>query len=72
MVFNKWDNKMKKILILGRLTPDLIITHKLTREQWYKIAKDQIEITILNKSNTADNKASFTCVPFGYLTEQDW
>ena len=62
---------MKKILILGGGTAGLIVANKLARELRKEIAKDEIEIIILDKSNTAINKAGFTFVPFGYLTEQD-
>jgi sulfide:quinone oxidoreductase len=58
---------MKKILILGGGTAGLIVANKLARELRNKIAKDQVEIIILDKSNTAINKAGFTFVPFGYL-----
>lgn len=62
---------MKKILILGGGTGGLIVGNKLARELRNEIAKDQVEILILDKSEMAVNKAGFTFVPFGYLTEQD-
>jgi NADH dehydrogenase FAD-containing subunit len=47
---------MKKILILGGGITDLIVANKLARELRNKIAKNEIEIIILDKSNTAINK----------------
>jgi NADH dehydrogenase FAD-containing subunit len=47
---------MKKIIILGGGITDLIVANKLARELRNKIAKNEIEIIILDKSNTAINK----------------
>ncbi len=62
---------MKRILILGGGTAGSIVANKLARELRVEIAKDEVDIRILDKDRTAINMAGLTFVPFGYLTKRD-
>jgi sulfide:quinone oxidoreductase len=53
------DN-MKRILILGAGTAGSIVANKLARELRVEIAKDEVDIRILDKDRTAINMAGLT------------
>ena len=62
---------MKRILIAGAGTAGCIIANKLARELRRDIARDNINIILLDRDRIATNRAGFTFVPFDYLTRED-
>jgi len=63
--------KPKKLLILGAGAAGSIAANKIARELRGEIARDKLEITILDKNRINTNQAGFTFVPFGLYTEED-
>ncbi len=61
----------KSVLILGAGAVGSMVGNKLAREFRREIAKGEIEITVLDRSEVAVNQAGFTFVPFGYFTDDD-
>jgi len=66
-----YNLKTKKILILGAGAAGTIVANKLARDLRREIARDEVEITILDKSDMNINQAGFTFVPFGFYTPDD-
>lgn len=63
---------MKNVLILGGGAAGAIIANKLARELRKEIARDELRVTVLDKSeHNAVNRAGFTFVPFGFYGAQD-
>ncbi len=61
----------KDVLILGAGAVGAMVANKLAREFRRKIAKGELTITVLDKSEIAYNQAGFTFVPFGYFVDDD-
>jgi len=61
----------KKVLILGSGASGSIVANKLSRELRNEIARDEVEIKILDKDNTNINQAGFTFLPFGLYAVED-
>jgi NADH dehydrogenase, FAD-containing subunit len=61
----------EKVLILGAGYAGSVVANKLAREFRKKIAKDELDITILDKSDTSINQGGFTFLPFGLYTPED-
>ncbi len=62
---------MKKVLILGAGYAGSIIANKLAREFRNKIARDELEVTILDKSDISINQGGFTFLPFDLYAPED-
>ena len=62
---------VKRILILGAGAAGTIASNKIARELRREIAKDEVEITILDKNDTNVNQGGFTFIPFGLYTPED-
>lgn len=63
--------KAKRVLILGAGASGSIVANKLARELRREIAKDELEITILDKNDVNMNQAGFTFLPFELYTLDD-
>ena len=61
----------KRILILGAGAAGTIASNKIARELRREIAKDEVEITILDKNDINVNQGGFTFIPFGLYTPED-
>jgi sulfide:quinone oxidoreductase len=61
----------EKVLILGAGYAGSVVANKLAREFRKKIAKDELEITVLDKTDTSINQGGFTFLPFGLYTPED-
>ena len=61
----------KKVLILGAGAAGTIVANKLARELRKEIAKEEVEITILDKNDVNTNQAGFTFIPFGLYAADD-
>ncbi len=61
----------KNVLILGAGAVGSMVANKLAREFRRKIAREELTITVIDKSEIARNQAGFTFVPFGYFTDDD-
>ena len=62
---------MERILILGAGATGTIISNKLSRDLRDLIAKDEVEITVLDKNDVNINQAGFTFIPFGLYNPKD-
>ncbi len=62
---------MRRVLILGAGPVGSMVANKLSREFRREIARGEIEVTILDKSEMGVNRAGFTFIPFGYYAEDD-
>lgn len=62
---------MESILILGGGAAGTAIGNKLARELRREIAKEEVEITILDKSDVFQNPGVFTFIPFDLYTKED-
>jgi len=63
--------KPKKLLILGAGAAGSIAANKIARELRGEIARDELEVTILDKNEINTNRAGFTFVTFDLYSEQD-
>lgn len=61
----------KSILILGAGAAGSIVANKLSKELRREIAKEEVEITLLDKEEVSTNQAGFTFIPFGLYTPDD-
>jgi sulfide:quinone oxidoreductase len=61
----------KKILILGAGAAGMIASNKLARELRKEIAKDEVEVTVLDKESININQGGFTFIPFEFYTVDD-
>ncbi|RLG40738.1 MAG: hypothetical protein DRO05_05635, partial [Thermoproteota archaeon] len=66
-----YNLKTKRILILGAGAAGTIVANKLARDLRREIAKDEVEIKILDKNDVSVNQAGFTFIPFGFYTPDD-
>lgn len=62
---------MKKLLILGAGAVGSIVANKVSREMRREIARGEVEISVLDKNDTAVNQGGFTFIPFGLYTPED-
>ncbi|MDF2957437.1 MAG: NADH dehydrogenase [Candidatus Alkanophagales archaeon MCA70_species_1] len=62
---------MKSILILGSGAAGTAIANKLARELRREIANEEVEITVLDKSDLYQNQGVFTFIPFDLYTKED-
>ena len=60
-----------RVLVLGAGAAGTVVANKLAREFRQEIAKDEVEITILDKNDMNINQGGFTFVPFGLYTPED-
>jgi len=63
--------KTKRVLILGAGAAGTIVANKLARELRREIAKEEVEVAILDKNDVNTNQAGFTFIPFGLYTPDD-
>lgn len=63
--------KKKKVLILGGGAVGAIVANKVSKEMRNEIARDEVEITVLDKNETAYNQGGYTFLPFGFLNPED-
>ncbi|MGB3908266.1 MAG: FAD-dependent oxidoreductase [Methanomethylovorans sp.] len=61
----------EKVLILGAGYAGSVVANVLAREFRNKIARDELEITILDKTDLNINQGGFTFLPFGLYTPED-
>jgi sulfide:quinone oxidoreductase len=61
----------EKVLILGAGYAGSVVANILAREFRNKIAKDELEVTILDKNDTNINQGGFTFIPFELYTPED-
>jgi sulfide:quinone oxidoreductase len=61
----------QKVLILGAGYAGSVVANILAREFRNKIAKDELEVTILDKNDTNINQGGFTFIPFELYTPED-
>ncbi|WP_240642929.1 NAD(P)/FAD-dependent oxidoreductase [Methanohalophilus portucalensis] len=61
----------ERILILGAGYAGAVIANTLAREFRRKIAKDELEITVLDRNDMGVNQGGFTFLPFGLYTPED-
>ncbi|NAS89107.1 pyridine nucleotide-disulfide oxidoreductase [ANME-1 cluster archaeon AG-394-G21] len=60
-----------RVLVLGAGAAGSVVTNKVAREFRQEIAKDEVEITILDKNDMNINQGGFTFIPFGLYTPED-
>ncbi len=61
----------QNVLILGAGYAGSVVANILAREFRNKIARDELEITILDKNDTNINQGGFTFIPFELYTPED-
>jgi len=61
----------EKVLVLGAGAGGSVVTNKMARELKQEIAKDEVEITIMDKNDMNINQGGFTFIPFGLYTPED-
>ncbi|WP_370572460.1 FAD-dependent oxidoreductase, partial [Methanomethylovorans sp.] len=61
----------EKVLILGAGYAGSVVANILAREFRNKIAKEELEITILDKSDININQGGFTFIPFELYTPEE-
>jgi len=61
----------KRVLILGGGAVGAIVANKVSREMRHEIARGELDITILDRSETSYNQGGYTFIPFGLLTPED-
>ncbi|TQD25290.1 NAD(P)/FAD-dependent oxidoreductase [Methanolobus vulcani] len=61
----------EKVLILGAGYAGSVVANILAREFRNKIAKDELEVTILDKNDININQGGFTFIPFELYTPED-
>jgi sulfide:quinone oxidoreductase len=62
---------LTKVLILGAGAAGTIIANKLARDLRGEIARDQLEITVLDRDEVNINQGGFTFIPFGLYSSED-
>jgi len=60
-----------RVLVLGAGAAGSAVANKLAREFRQEIAKDKVEITILDRNAVNINQGGFTFIPFGLYTPED-
>lgn len=60
-----------RVLILGAGAAGSAVANKLAREFRQEIAKEKVEITILDRNAVNINQGGFTFIPFGLYTPED-
>ncbi|RLG33358.1 NAD(P)/FAD-dependent oxidoreductase [Methanosarcinales archaeon] len=60
-----------RVLVLGAGAAGSAVANKLAREFRQEIAKEEVEITILDKNDVNINQGGFTFIPFGLYTPED-
>ncbi len=65
------NSDAKKVLILGAGYAGSVVANTLARDFRKEIARDELKITILDKSDTFINQAGFTFVPFDLFTPDE-
>ena len=60
-----------RVLVLGAGAAGSVVTNKVARAFRQEIAKDEVEITILDKNDMNINQGGFTFIPFGLYTPED-
>jgi sulfide:quinone oxidoreductase len=60
-----------RVLILGAGAAGSAVANKLAREFRQEIAKDELEVTILDRNDVNINQGGFTFIPFGLYTPED-
>jgi len=65
------SNNTTNVLILGAGYGGSVVANTLARELRKEIARDELEITILDKSGTFINQAGFTFIPFDLFTPEE-
>jgi sulfide:quinone oxidoreductase len=60
-----------RVLVLGAGAAGSAVANKLAREFRQEIAKDEVEITILDRNDVNINQGGFTFIPFGLYTPED-
>jgi sulfide:quinone oxidoreductase len=60
-----------RVLVLGAGAAGSAVANKLAREFRQEIAKDKVEITILDRNEVNINQGGFTFIPFGLYTPED-
>ncbi|MCW7073961.1 MAG: NAD(P)/FAD-dependent oxidoreductase [Methanophagales archaeon] len=60
-----------RVLVLGAGAAGSTVANKLAREFRQEIAKEEVEITILDKNDVNINQGGFTFIPFGLYTPED-
>ncbi|WP_406670117.1 FAD/NAD(P)-binding oxidoreductase [Methanolobus sp. ZRKC4] len=61
----------EKVLILGAGYAGSVVANILAREFRNRIAREELKITILDKSDTSINQGGFTFIPFDLYTPED-
>jgi sulfide:quinone oxidoreductase len=61
----------ERVLILGAGYAGSVVANVLAREFRNKIAKDELEVIILDKNDTNINQGGFTFIPFELYTPED-
>lgn len=61
----------ERVLILGAGYAGSVVANILAREFRNKIAREELEITILDKNDTNINQGGFTFIPFDLYTPED-
>jgi sulfide:quinone oxidoreductase len=61
----------ERVLILGAGYAGAVIANTLARKFRRRIAKDELGITVLDRSKTAMNQGGFTFLPIGLYTPED-
>jgi len=60
-----------RVLVLGAGAAGSTVANKLAREFRQEIAKEEVEITMLDKNDVNINQGGFTFIPFGLYTPED-
>ena len=60
-----------RVLVLGAGAAGSAVANKLAREFRQEIAKEEVEITMLDKNDVNINQGGFTFIPFGLYTPED-
>ena len=63
--------QMKNLLILGSGAAGSIVANKVTRELRNEIARDNYNVTVLDKSDMNYNPAGYTFMPFHLIAQED-
>ncbi len=61
----------KRLLILGAGAVGSIVANKVAGALRHEIAMAQVEVTILDRSETSINQGGYTFIPFGLYTPED-